>query len=318
MKKNIDRMSEKKWGVFSHYLYGRVNNKENILSYRKQTSWDECVREFDVKRLARMLNDMGAGYYFITIMQGTKYMIAPNATYDKITGYKSGDACSARDLPMELADELAKYDIDLYLYITGDGPYKDPQAGVAFGYSHPREETMISEEYVRKWASVLEEYAVRYGKKVKGWWVDGCYEWMGYTNDFLLIYKEAIEKGNPDAIVTFNNGDLGGFEPQYDAEDYTCGESCNFIKLPKEKFINGKLGHVLAGLGANPNPYSRWGCPGATTYDDNYMFDYIKAVTDVGCVVTVDVATFRDGGIDPVHYDVLKLAGDKLREYWNR
>ncbi len=26
-----------------------------------------------------------------------------------------------------------------------------------------------------KYASVLEEYAMRYGENVKGWWIDGCY-----------------------------------------------------------------------------------------------------------------------------------------------
>ena len=34
----------------------------------------------------------------------------------------------------------------------------------------------IPELFAQRWGSVLKEYAVRYGDKVKGWWVDGCYE----------------------------------------------------------------------------------------------------------------------------------------------
>jgi hypothetical protein len=33
----------------------------------------------------------------------------------------------------------------------------------------------VTEVFVQKWASVLEEYTVRYGDKVSGWWIDGCY-----------------------------------------------------------------------------------------------------------------------------------------------
>lgn len=317
MKKNIDRLHDKKWGIFHHYLAGNVNNKERMRSYFHETDWDTCVHEFDVKKLAKQLSDIGVGYYFITLMQGTKYMLAPNATYDKIAGTKPGEACSTRDLPMELADELAKYDIDLYLYFTGDGPYKDEEIGKKFGYTEPRLGNM-NEKFVEKWASVLEEYAVRYGDKVKGWWIDGCYDWFGYTNDMLIPYKNAVEKGNPDAIVTFNNGKLGGFECQWDLEDYTCGEAVDLLTVPKARFIDGKKqGHILCGIAATPNPYNRWGKPVKPAYDEQSICDYVEAVTKNGGVVTLDTAVYRDGWIHPEHYDVLKRAGDLLKKKWN-
>ena len=43
----------------------------------------------------------------------------------------------------------------------------------------------MNDEFIEKWASVLEEYAVRYGDKVKGWWIDGCYDYFGYTVFYL-------------------------------------------------------------------------------------------------------------------------------------
>lgn len=317
MKKNIDRLHEKKWGIFHHYL-GMVNNENDLRSYGRHTSWDECVHEFDVKKLAKQLSDIGVGYYFITLMQGTNQMLAPNATYDKIAGTKPGEACSTRDLPMELADELAKYDIDLYLYYTGDGPYKDEEIGKKFGYTEPRLGNM-NEKFVKNWASVLEEYAVRYGDKVKGWWIDGCYDYFGYTNELLMHYKKAIEKGNPDAIVAFNNGALGGFDFGWEVDDFTCGEAVELQYEPKARFTDGKYqAHILCGIGANPNPYGRWGNPMTCMYSPDYIYEYVSAVTNKGGAVTLDTAVYRDGWIDPMQYDVLKQAGDRLKKDWNK
>ena len=58
--------------------------------------------------------------------------------------------------------------------------------------------------FVQRWAKVLEEYTVRYGDKVSGWWVDGCYQpyyGSGNVSDTKLHpYYLAVKKGNPQAI----------------------------------------------------------------------------------------------------------------------
>lgn len=316
MKKNIDKFYKKEWGVFTHFLDYNQNNPNSPLSYRLDTDWDTCVHAVDVKLIAKQLADIGAGYYFITLMQGSKHMIAPNAEFDKIAGTKPGEACSTRDLPMELADELAKYDIDLYLYFTGDGPWKDPEIGPKFGYTTDRMGNM-NMPFIEKWATVLEEYAVRYGDKVKGWWIDGCYDYFGYENDMLIPYKNACEKGNPDAIVTFNNGDLGGFKAQYDLEDYVCGETNLFLRLPEGRFDNGKQNHVLGPLGVGESPYARWGKVGCS-YDEDYIFDFFEAVLPKGGVISFDTATYRDGHFDPVQLGVLKKAYARYTEKYGK
>lgn len=198
MNHKTDRLFSKKWGIFTHYL-------SHIQNLGYDTSWNDCVNEFDVKRFAKDIHKSGAGYVIFTTMQGARFMCAPNATFDNISGYTAGEACSKRDLIAEIADELEKYDIDLMLYFTGDGPYKDEKAGVAFGYTRKGFDC-VTEDFVRNWAAVLEEYATRYGDKVKGWWVDGCYTALGYNDDLLKIYKDAVLKGNPNAVISFNNG----------------------------------------------------------------------------------------------------------------
>ena len=44
---NTDWFSQAGYGVFAHYLVGLQNDKTKPHSLGKQTTWDECVREFD-------------------------------------------------------------------------------------------------------------------------------------------------------------------------------------------------------------------------------------------------------------------------------
>ena len=73
--------------------------------------WNDMVDSVDTDRLARTLHEMGCGYYFITVMQGTRFMIAPNDAYSRITGITPGEGCCKRDLIRDLAGSLQKYDI---------------------------------------------------------------------------------------------------------------------------------------------------------------------------------------------------------------
>lgn len=201
-------LGEKKWGVMVHWLHDQKEYSQGNL-FEPEITWEECVNGFDVKTFAETLHSLNAGYLIFTVMQGDRYMCAPNEAFDKIAGYTPGEACSRRDLIAEIANELETYGIKLILYFTGDGPYKDKQAGNAFGIRSGElsaERLPVSRDFVRKWASVLEEYAVRYGDKVSGWWIDGCYSHLGYCDELLGIYKQAIQNGNPGAIAAFNNG----------------------------------------------------------------------------------------------------------------
>ena len=48
-----DRLFEKKWGVFNHYLYHEQNCEGDPHNQGAgETPWDECVRALDVERTA--------------------------------------------------------------------------------------------------------------------------------------------------------------------------------------------------------------------------------------------------------------------------
>ena len=307
MSELTDRLYSRKWGVFTHYLYHEQNTPGSATCIVKTaTSWNECVNGLDVDLIARQLKEAGAGYLFFTVMQGTKYLCAPNDTYNKITGFKPGEAASDRDLINDLYEALNTYGIDLYLYYTGDGPHLDPAAGPAFGFVEPREN--VSRDFVVKWASVLREYCVRYGGKVKGWWIDGSYvNPFRYDDDKLKLYKDAIRDGNKNAIVAFNNGVFDRVSYYSAHDDFLAGEMNDFVDIPDSRFINGKQWHILAPLGVSPdgNEWHAWCKPGVKR-TGAYMSDYVRKVNEKGGVVTIDVCLKRDGSIPIEQIEVLK------------
>ena len=312
MREAQDRFLSKKWGVFCHYLSGMQNGGlEARNPSGRITDWNTCVEEFDTEKFAYTLHKIGAGYYFHTLMQGGKYICAPNDAYNKITGMKPGEACSFRDLPADLIKSLKKYDIDFFLYYTGDGPHMDPVCGPKMGMVE--EKRLITDQFLTNWSSVLEEFAVRYGEDVKGWWIDGCYGWMGYNGENLAIYDRAVKKGNPKAMVACNYAGTSGLKKGLATEEYICGEQNDFVELPESRFINGAQAHILAPLGILPSwaGGGAWAFPGCKR-DKEYMLDYVRKANEIGAPVTIDVVLYRDGSLDPAQQEVLQYIGDNI------
>ena len=128
-------LRQRRRGVFCHYLADQQSPRGRNASSEE---WNELVDHFDVSGLARQLHRVGAGYFFITLGQTSGHYIAPNAVYDEIV--QMPGRCSRRDLVLDLAGELAKYDIPLLVYIPSDFSCNDPVAAAvwrmvfAFGF----------------------------------------------------------------------------------------------------------------------------------------------------------------------------------------
>lgn len=291
-----DWFAASKYGVMVHYLHDLQNNPAQVNSLGRQTSWDQCVREFDVEKFAARMEEARAGFVLITMMQQKRFLIAPNATFDRLTGYKPGEACATRDLVEDLHQALNKRGIPLLLYWTGDGPFVDPQAAAALNCVGNN----ISETFVRNWAAIAGEYGQRYGKKVQGWWVDGCFERIGYNERKLAILGEGLRAGNPDRIVAFNSSVDGlRIHPYTRLEDFTAGEQSGFLDLPLGRFINGEQWHLQSYLG------NWWGQPGIRKSKEQ-MISYVHAVSAMGGVISIDVMLYRDGDLDRSQLEVLK------------
>ncbi len=316
--RDTEWMYQKGYGIFVHYLDKFVNNPDNIRSMNKCTSWDKCIEDFDCDLFAKEVNNIGAGYVVFTMIQVSKHLIAPNSTFNKITGYKDGEACSSLDLVEKLYNALSKYNIDLLLYFTGDGPANDDIAGDAFGYRgyHPGN-VKVTKQFVEKWASVLEEYSKKYGKKVKGWWLDGCYKIIGYDDELLKIMTDAARAGNADAVCGCNYygvlDEYGCVVKQVRSGtnycDFSGGEMVYLEDIPAAPFFeNGSRWHILTHLGASKDmyEYNGWGCDGVR-YSAEYLKDYYNKVHKHGGVVTLDICVYRDGHIDKEQMQILKV-----------
>jgi hypothetical protein len=295
------------YGVFTHYLEDLQNAPEQIHSLGRRSSWDECVRQFDVNRFAETMTEAGAGYVIFTMNQRTRFLIAPNSTFDRLTGYKPGEACATRDLVEDLWQALQRRNIPLMLYTTGDGPCADARGASVFGWKTP-----VTTEYVTRWASVVQEYAERYKDKVAGWWVDGCYPFYGYDEEKLGILARALKAGNPRRIIALNPGVEDRVRPYSRHEDYTCGEQNQFFDQPVTRWVNGEQWHILSFLGSGQSQIgAAWAMPGCK-YSKQDLVDYVAEVNRAGGVVSIDALLFRDGALDRSQVEVLKALRPSL------
>jgi alpha-L-fucosidase len=256
---------------------------------------------------------MRVGYIIFTVMQGTRFLCAPNEAFSRITGYGPGEACSKRDLIAELAEALSACGIPLLLYFTGDGAYLDHDVSRSFGY-WDRTNQKVSESFVTKWAEVAREYSLRYGTMIKGWWIDGCHSTLGYDDSKMKILGDAVRAGNPDALVAFNNG-VGYYGQYCKYEDFTAGEANEFEAIPETRFAGTAQWHVLSFLGLPSEFYSwgnpAWGAPGSK-YTSRQLTDYVKTVNSRGGVVSIDVCTLRDGTVDFGQMEILTHLGQSI------
>ena len=280
-------MVNAKYGVFVHYLNGLQNSSSSSrdLNQGKVTSWDQCVNEFNVNAFANDMADAGAGYVIFTLMQLSKHMCAPNTTYNTYTGYIEGQACSTRDLINDLYSSLNAKGIGLMLYTTGDGPALDTQAANGLGGWNGKTNPVFQS----RWYNCMKEYSERYGSKVLGWWVDGCYTYFGYTDSSLSDYSAYLKSGNPKAVVAFNPG-VQTIDRYVSADDYTCGERTDLDDLCNGRWIDDCQWHCLTFLGQD------WGYTN-TKYTNEQLIDYVRSIKVHQGAVTFDVGLYRDGTI---------------------
>ncbi len=256
-----------RFGVFMHFLPGDARQLKQ-------------VEAFDEKALAAQLLSTGVRYFVLTLGQNSGFMNSPNSTYDRITGYAPGERCSRRDLPLDLYRVLDPLGIKLLLYLPCQVPNRDVRAQKAFGLPQGSRDQPIDLAFARKWSEVIGEWSKRYGDKVAGWWFDGGYEWIGFNQKIAAVYRDAVKRGAPNAIVTFNPGVK--LIRWTEAEDYTAGELNEpFTHVPAGRWVDGSQWHALTYLG------SRWAARD-TRYSEKKWAQWAGRVTRKSGVVTFD------------------------------
>lgn len=301
-QKNPDTewMARGKVGVFMHYLVGEGNFA--------------FIDSFDVEGLANQLAEVQAAWFCLTLGQNSGWYLAPNDRYERIAGYPKNERCAARDLPLELGKALARRGIRFMLYLPCQTPNRDLQAVKAFGLPEKpvNGDRKLTRPFVDEWARVIETWSVRYGDSVSGWWFDGGYRWVGFTDEDAAVYAAAVRKGNPKAIVAMNRGVSMGRGTAVD--DYTAGEQNEpFDKKCAGRWSDGAQWHVLTYLGKT------WGEPSVRASNETW-YTWLRDVTDKGGAVTIDVSPrSKEGGLNPRglihpdHFRQLKAVFPRIR-----
>jgi hypothetical protein len=272
-------LREAKYGVFMHLLPSDAKTLG-------------LVARFDAPALAQQLEAVEAGYFVITLGQNSGYFNAPSATYDRITGYAPGERCSTRDLPSDLAEVLRAKAIRLMLYLPCQAPNEDARAQRAFGLPQGRKDQPIDAAFAAKWATVIQEWSDRYGDRVSGWWFDGGYDRVHFTEAIARTYAAAAKHGNPHAIVTFNPGVRLIRHTQ--SEDYTAGELNDpFSTVPSSPSVNGSQWHALTFLGSG---WSRRD----TRFPTDQWTSWARRVVDKGGAITFDMGPNWDPAAGPI------------------
>jgi hypothetical protein len=276
---NTDWFKEAQYGVFMHFLPGSAADLEK-------------TGKFDVQALAGQVETMGAKYFVLTLGQNSGYFNAPNAAYDRHTGYAAGERCSTRDLPLDLYAALHARGIRLMLYLPCQTPNQDVRAQKAFGLAQGAQDQPIDAAFADKWSEVIQEWADRYGDKVSGWWFDGGYEGVKFNEAIAARYAAAVKRGNSNAIVTFNPGVR--VIHYTEAEDYTAGELNEPLEvMPAGRWLGGSQWHALTYIGTT------WG-KRDTRFTGEQWARWVRAVTDKGGVVTLDMGPNYDPAAGPI------------------
>ena len=314
-----DWFHDARWGAFTHYLGAPPSSDGG--GELTADAWNAQVDAFDVAGLAQQLEATQARYHFITLGQNSGHYCSPNATYDAIVGIQPSK-CSRRDLVADIASALEPMGVRLLVYLPAGAPAADPVAMERlkwrWGYrgdwpkvhGGPTRGERLA-EFQRHWEAVIREWSLRWGTRVHGWWIDGCY----FADDMYRFDDEpnfasfaaALKAGNPHSIVAFNPGVRVPVICHSEHEDYTAGEIAEALPTCPGRWVerHGHKAqyHILSYLGTT------W-CRGERPrFPDDLAATYTRYVADRGGVVTWDVPIGADGLIPQPFVDQLAAIG---------
>jgi hypothetical protein len=316
MRANTDWFKDAGWGVFIHFLSDMPSTRQVFGT--SVDAWNRKVDGFDVKGLAAQLEEIEAGYLFITIGQNSGFYLSPNATYDDYVGHEPS-RLSKRDLVADLIATLTPRGIHVITYLPSHAPANDPQAvqnlictpdwdaskwGLYPGrYLRTEDTDERLSQFQRRWEAVIREWSERWGDGVSGWWFDGCYyaDKLYFHDDEpnFASFAAAAKAGNPDSLVAFNPGVRMPVEPLTEYDDYTAGELMHFFPVTMQetgwahkfgRYVDGAQHHLLTFMGQN------WG-RGEPRFPDEMIIGFTKATLGHEGVITWEAPPTPEGCI---------------------
>ena len=313
-----------RYGVMCHWLFPGVLPEKG----ESAPNLDEAVNRFDVGRFLADFEATGGNWLVFTFGQNSGYYASPNPEIDKLAGIGH---CSQRDLALEIAEGVHRLSKRFIAYLPCEiGGNRSLHEGFAWN----TEEGTDQAEFQRRYVRMVEEWAVRFGKRIDGWWFDGCYTWPVFHNGHMAwpSWYDAARAGNPDAILTFNDGCfcVGSTRPIVADHDYLSGEADMLVKgrirlgrtsgpaqthLPESRFVPDTRcqWHCLVPIDCmwmHGNPPPDWlpdspyraidptlthGPMEPPLYSDDDLYSFLSDCLNVGGAVTLNVGIYQEG-----------------------
>jgi|GEM_PF-2663905 Alpha-L-fucosidase./F5/8 type C domain. len=299
VSKRTEWLRDGKYGVMMHFLGGYAESDE---------SWDARVDAFDCEGLADQLASAGAAWLQFTVSQTGGRFCMPISSY-AVELAKIGERkrlCSRRDLIADLSEALDKRGIKLVLYVAYECPVvNELRAAYNFVGKNGCGRAYLDDGSQQRYWDMLREISLRYGKKIYGWWVDGCYGYEDFpTTDKAKMLADTLRAGNPEVALSFNSGISMARESDY--QDYTTGEENDLEFFPEGRFTDGMQWHALTYLGP-------WWSESKCSRSTKEIARYVKICTERGGAVTIDVSYDTAGHIVPEHFNQLCAINDTVR-----
>jgi hypothetical protein len=288
---DIRWMSDSGYGLMFHWT------SQSVQSDGSKKTFDSAVKDFDVTKFGEMVNQTGAGYVMFTIGHAEQYCPAPIKAWEILHPSKT----TSRDLIMEIADELGKYDIRLMLYLNSP-----LLAGLG---------KVDTRGYYKNHKAVLSEIGNRYKQKIAGYWIDSWYQGFEEYPDFNFKALFRLFKiGNRDRVFCLNSWIYPAVTPW---QEYWAGETASPVALPQNGFMkDGPVPDLPYHALLIMEPY--WVQEKAEMPDPRFTAEelgkYITECQENGGAVTVNLGIYQDGTVGQKALQVMKEVRAGIRK----
>jgi hypothetical protein len=289
---STDWMVRAKYGVMVHWTSQSKQEQGDALPYC------EAVRNFDVRKFADTLDEMGAGYLVFTTSHAEFYFPGPNKVIDEIL---PGRTCP-RDLIGDLSQALSKHGIKLELYFH---PGHDDIEW--WRRTHFDDDKV---KYFDLWCRIIAQIGTQYGAAVAGYWFDdAAFTYYPFNAPWAKM-TAAAKQGNRERLVSYNSWILPKVTDFYEVfageNDFSeemingfgflpVGGSGKFTGGPQSglqgqitTIINGDWGHFKMNARIGPPRYSL-----------DTMIAKVRDAESRRNIPTFDIEIYQDGSISP-------------------
>lgn len=288
-------MSDAKYGLFFHWTSSISDDTSASWPRRgPRKPFPHNVDAFNVPAFAKMVAGTGAGYIIFTATWADHCFPAPIQAIDKVLPGRT----SQRDLLMEIADELAKYNVRMMLYYH-------------LGVSDSQWWKATEGNFLENWCAIVSEVGQRYGSKLAGWWFDSGEAYYTRSVPFDRC-AEAAKHGYPARLVSYNNGN---FWPKFtDFQDYVGGEGPHYWvdQSLNRSLPQGGAGIYLAGRQEGLQAHQAFPLEspgwihnrpnsdiGAPIWDEASLIRRMKDAVERKFVPTLAIEIYEDGAASP-------------------